>query len=365
MSNELGRFLFAAVSCGVALFGLIGCDAGRRNRVVPGQIVTNETSVAYADLPGEAELVCIATQVLTKAQVEARTERLYSEIRTTYTRPGEAKAIIDRLKGDVKARIVSEFVHDTVFSLEAAARGVQPTAEDLAVARDAILKQGGGQDIAAGDQERKIASTAAMRQLFQQVFSNALEVTEAEVEGLHAKLLAGNEEMVKTNKLLKAEMETLRTRIVKDKLVFTEDEDANAKFLREGMEVERFEAAPPNSFVDEEVIPDALRRLAFGQWTDVIELDDTFELYQVQTNIPKTAQHPTLWTGVRIHVEKHLGFHVPSKEELRMDIRNRKNVALVWPYTESLLKKYGTLYPHGCIWERSNQSRAKGKESKK
>ncbi|MCQ2392807.1 MAG: hypothetical protein MJ249_00840 [Kiritimatiellae bacterium] len=349
------------------LFVGIGCGQSNRQKadsaasVVPGQILTNATSEAYADLSANALLVAVGGSAYRKADLEAELVLMQALMRANSASAAEGEQQFKESVVSLRRVLFGDWVNRTTFFQEATARRIVPTQEDLAVSSRAItnLCQGLRTDLnglaqiypgGRGGLEARVRQEAVNRALFRVLFTNALEVTDAEVDELHARLVKLNGDSAVTNAARKAKLQQLRTQLIAQKVVFSDDEEKNAAKVPEGFTVSVFESSPGTGFEDDEIVPERLRNTKVGDWTDVLELENTYDIYYVSNVVAKTAATPTLYTGVRVAVDRDHGYLVPEKNQLRVDIRRRRNEAVVVPVSDALQRKYGVFYGHGVKW---------------
>lgn len=375
--------LFLALS-GVAF--LVGCSdkAASRSAVVqpyqaavPGRFITNEVQNAVlAQLPDDAQLLVVGRRQYTKGQFFAEMTNYFALVRAAAPSAEDAASAIRNSEKAIGPSLIARFVSRSVYAQEADLEGLKPSPEDVAAVAFTVSNEcrmakisfekyaeffPGGMPAL----KSRMAEDAKIQAFFRVAFSNALEVTSNEVETLHADLVKLNEGCKRTNEIYKAEVNAFRQRIVREKLVFTGDEEKDAKVLPKGYVAEVFENAPPSSFEDEETVPALLRVAALGEWQLPIELENTIDLYMITNVIAKTVQTPTLYSGFRVYREKDHGYLVPTKAELYRDIRERRNVAVVGPMTERLTEKFGAVFPYGFIWNQLAQPPRKIKGVKK
>lgn len=352
--------LFLAV-----MLGLSGCGPSPDEIKVatPGLIVTNVRTRVWRDLPMTSPLVVVGDRVFTK---EGLTQVISNEYATLVARgktPVQARQEVAKRKEDIVSQAVARFIYESSFLLEAEARGLRSDGGQIQAQWAAISNQCEKFKMDAGrfalvmglgtaeNLTNHVEKQVLLKQLFDCVFSNRLEVTDAEVEALVGKLKAKNEESAATNRIFRAEMEQLRERILREKLVFVDDDDANAKLVAEPFKVEWFASAPARAFDDEEVMTGRLRYMSTNVWSEVIDLEDSYDIYLLTQIQQKDADTPTLYTGYRVTLEKDHGWLVPEPQKVKQDLRKRRNLEVVTPESERLRQKFGVVYPNGFVWE--------------
>ena len=358
-------FLFAA-----------GCSP--QIKVVPGQIVTNETTVCYSELKDSAILIALGDKRLTKGEMEWRRNE-FKTLALKYDESG-GKDFNKRWEENldpISWRIASDFLLRNSFASEARARGVAASEADnkaaegavavklkaLGVTRDDYAKSYYGGE---GALRRKIADDALAKAVFPVLFGDRLNVTKEEVEKIQADLEKFNKDAAKTNALLLARMEKLRDELQKGRydLVAQESADEEVKVahpLPSGFKFEELAGITTEGLPDAELVPEAVKATETGMWTKPVELEDTIDVYLITNYVRKSGRMPSTYSGYRVYAEKNLGYVVPDKSKLYSDLRNRRNMEIVLPMGEKLMQKLGVVYPYGLVWESAYKDRRKEK----
>lgn len=353
--GKLSRYVFVGFALVAAL---VGCR--RETSVVPGRIVTNEVDCAYADLPDDAVIVAIGNQVYRKADLETDSQPIRQMIRKGSRSDKAAAAEFAKNASRIRSSLVMEFVSSSSFYLEAQARNVEAEQEDFDISmscRSNLLTRMG---MSESEMENKFSGLVARlnekmereavnRALFRILFTNALEVTDAEVDKLHAELQQLNEASAKTNELIFAKVAALRTKFCQTQPKFGDDEDENAKLLPEGFSASCFDHAPANSFDSPNAVV-TLQKTAKGMWSEPIELEDEIAIFYLRGIEPNSVDHPALYSGIKVSTGKDLGYLVPEKAALKSDLRKGRNEQIVIPRCQEIQRKFGVRYPHGFVW---------------
>ncbi len=345
---------------------VIGCGRGNSDGMeavsaVRGVIRTNSSEITYADLNSDAKLVVVGTKFLTKREIEDRIGAFSRKLQRE--RPNDAARFLKEGKEKFPAVIIAQFLNEAAFELESDERNIQPTPEYLEQGWNNIsnvcraLKKTYKQfcaEFPGGETglEKTIVQNARNKVLFDVLFTNSLDVSDAEVEKLHADLVRKNADATVTNRALVSEMSLLRQKMIKDRISFGDDDEKNAKLLPHEYSVEVFGERSVKGFEDEELVPGILSAAKKGVWTEPVELESTIEMFLITNVVRRSSDKPTLYSGVRVFREKDLGYLVPEKERLKDDLRRRRNLQIVAPMSEKLQKKFGVIYPYGFPWER-------------
>lgn len=370
----------AAIGVGSAfllgVFAISGCSEGKF-AARPGFVVTNAESVAWCDLPLSAPLVVVGNRKMTKGELLNSVSNEYYALVARGLKAREIAKKFDKNKVDLAAQHIAKFLHNSVFLLKADELGI--VADESAVAGQwaaisniaeksstpiAKFALGYGHPTLAS-LDRFIRDNVRISKVFNQTFSNSLDVSQAEVDAMHEKLSAGNRRSAATNAVYLAEFKKFRQELIDKKVTFTDDDEANAKKVREPFKVEWFVKAPGNSFDDEENVVGKIRYQQLNTWSEPLEDDEAFSIYYMTEIEQKSAETPTLFTGFRVFREKDHGFEVPDKKKLMADMRKIRNVEIVNPEFERLCRHFGVLYPNGLIWRDIFSDRKLSKGAKK
>ena len=332
-------------------------------RAVPGVVVTNAlVDVEYSKLPGDAVMACVGDRLYLKGDLDHDMAEQLILVKKMAPSPAEAQKRISEMGPSLPWDMVSRFLSRSAFALEGERCGVVATDEDLTVARRsraAFVKATGRTDEAycaayPGGKiqaERVLNDEALNRAVFRHLFTNSLEVTEKEIDEMLKDLTAQNEVSAATNRILKAKVQDYRRRLIAAKTVFSDNDERNQALVEPGYAVDVFTNAPATIFSDEVAVPAALQKLNNGEWSEVFEGEETYDIYQRTGFLAKNFQAPALYSGVKVSLPRDLGFLVPDRARARADIRYFKNVGIVQPKTRELLKEFGVRYPNGFVWK--------------
>ena len=328
----------------------------------PGFVVTNEETMAWCDLPDSAPLVIIGNRTMTKGDL---VNTVSNEYYALVERGGKIRDIakkFDEKKVVLATQHATRFLYQAAFLLRADELGIvadetevagqwsiiSNIAEKTSIDLTKFAKIGGHPSVEALDEY--IRDNVRMSKVFKLTFSNSLDVSQAEVDALHGRLLALNHQSELTNALYLAEFKKFRQELIDKKISFTHDDSENANKVPEPFKVEWFVKAPGNSFDDEENVVGKVRYQQLNTWSDVMEDDNDYSIYYMTEIEQKSSEAPTLFTGFRVFCEKDHGFLVPDKKQLMLDMRKRRNIEVVTPEFDRLCRHFGVLYPNGMIW---------------
>ena len=330
--------------------------------VRPGGVVTNEESVAWCDLPDSAPLVMIGNRTLTKGGLLNSVSNEYHALIARGEKVRDIKKKFDKQKVDLAAHHVARFLHESAFLLRADELGIVADESEVAGQWTIISNIAGksSMDVAKfamvrghpslADLDLYIRDNIRMSKVFNLTFSNSLDISQAEVDALHGKLVKLQHESELTNALFLAEFKNFRKELIDKKVSLTEDDEANEKKVRAPFKVESFVKAPGNAFEDEENVVGKVRYQKLNTWSEPFEDDATFSIYYMTGIDQKSSDAPTLFTGFRVFREKDHGYQIPNKKKLMSDMRKRRNIQVVTPEFERLCRHFGVLYPYGFIW---------------
>lgn len=357
LSEKIG--IYVTLVLGMAM--LSGCSESAPV-ARPGFVVTNEESVAWCDLPDLAPLVVIGNRTLTKGGLLNSVSNEYHALVARGEKIREAAKKFDQKKVELASQHVARFLHQAAFLQRADELGIVAEESEVAAQWSAISNIVGKSSIdvakfAMGSGHPSLAAldtfirdNIRLSKVFKLVFSNSLDVSQAEVDAMHAKLSEGNRRSASTNALYLAEFKKFRQELIDKKVTFSDDDEANAKKVREPFKVEWFAKAPANSFDDEDGVVGKVRYQQLNTWSEPLEDDETFSIYYMTEIEQKSSETPTLFTGFRVFREKDHGFMLPDKKKLMTDMRKIRNVQVVTPEFERLCRHFGVLYPNGLIW---------------
>ena len=370
---KLSAKIGVSITLALGMAMLFGCSESAP-AVRPGFVVTNAESVAWCDLPDSAPLVMIGNRTLTKGDLLNSVSNEYHALIARGEKIREVAKKFEQKKVELASQHVARFLHQAAFLQRADELGVVADESEVAAQWSALSNIAGksSMDVAKFAMGSGHPSLAAMdtfirdnirmSKVFKQTFSNSLDVSQAEVDAMHAKLSEGNRRSASTNALYLAEFKKFRQELIDKKVTFSDDDEANAKKVREPFKVEWFAKAPANSFDDEDGVVGKVRYQQLNTWSEPLEDDETFSIYYMTEIEQKSSEAPTLFTGFRVFREKDHGFMLPDKKKLMNDMRKIRNVQVVTPEFERLCRHFGVLYPNGLIWRDifSNKKSSKG-----
>ena len=345
--------------------GKSGVTVNRRVdiQVKAGCVVTNEQTISWNMLSTDVPLVMIGSASLTKGDLLNAVSNAYASLKAYGQGERQIQKIMGKYQWEIVENAIAKFLYEQAFMQEAKERGIKPDEKTLEsewqtvtnicakekISTDQFAYRMGHKSV--DSLKSALEKTVVLHNLFGVLFSNRLEVADAEVEKLHIGLVERNEASKATNVIYKAEMARFREKIIKENIKFSENEEENAKLVPTNFTVECFNSAPAKSFDDEETVMVHLRYSALNVWSEPIETDDSISIYYFTKIEAKSASVPTLYSGFRVYRPKDLGYEVPDKAKLKADLRQRRNLEIVTPESERLQKKFGVLFPYGFVWQ--------------
>ncbi len=325
-------------------------------KLEPGVFKTNEVSRYYKTLPPDGVLVQVGKRALTHAEFQSLVdERVDPHLKTG---PRQDTAEVERKEIEAMNYVFANFMTRAAMLEEAESRGVAPSADDLKAADQYInavcrrlrvtreeyaARFAGGQDAL----DRRIREEATLKALMRAEFGDAFEVSDREAGALKAELERLQAETEATNRIFVARLEALRARLASGEVKVSDDEAKTLTGgLPEGVEfsgVENrtaFEINHPRQRA-------ALSGLKPGELSQVVELENTFDLYRL-LNVKTAAEaEQTEYTFLTFSVPREAGWEIPDIARLKRDIAMRKRRERQVPWARGLVKKAGVLYPNG------------------
>lgn len=349
---------------GCLLFAGMGCErrsveaqAVDKNPAKQGQVMTNRVGSVLKDLRPDDCMVQVDDRCLTKW----RFEELYGEeiALNKHLEKSLTKEQWEQFCRKTAYNTVNVFVVRETMLQEARRQKIEPQAEDLKSAERFIdeicarLKLGRekyAERFKRGMEEvnTRIREEAVLKALLRKQFVGKLEASLDEAKTLHDELVKENRAASETNSIRLTAMRNIHDQAVAGILTVPDGEITKANFhLPPGGIVERL----PDLDIDkleESDLKAALLKLKPGQWTSVLDLEESFDLYRLETQ--HRVEGATKYGFLRISVEKDLGYDVPEVDKLRADIAERKRNALQVPWIKEIASKIALCYPNGVTW---------------
>jgi len=358
---------FSFVTTFVVLMALAGChrrpvvsSVGGDCTARPGQIVTNgQIKVTLDDLRDDAVLVSVGNRCYRKRDYLLDRQEMLDTVAKAFSNPRERAKKIQEVSAGMPWRFASTFVNRMPFVLEGRALGIEPTTNDIAMARrvreHASKMLGLSLDVYAdryhGGLDKlnvKIREEASNKAVFRVLFTNSLDITDAEIAKLRQELEVANQIVAASNAVLRAEFEHQRAKILSGGLSIPED--ASEGEMPDGMEIDHFEGVVADYFDDDAKLLVELQSLTNGAWTAIHETDEEYAIFTITEFKPRNFQSPDFYSGTKVAVKKDMGYLVPDVKRARNDLRYIKNRDIVLPKTQELAKKYGVVFPNGTHW---------------
>ncbi len=360
-----------------ASFFVSGCgknDSGRAFPVKAGCIVTNEQTVSWQVLTADAPLVIIGSASFTKGDLVNAISNACMSLRANGQNERQIQKTMRQYRMAIVENAIAKFLYEQAFMQEAKERGVKPNEKTLESEWQAVTNICAKEGISAEQFAHRMGhksvdslkaaleKNVVLHDLFGIMFSNRLEVADAEVEKLHAGLMERNNASKATNMIYKAEMARFREKIIKENIKFSENEEENTKLVPTNFTVECFSSAPADSFDDEEAFMAQVRYSALNVWSEPVETEDSFSIFYFTKIESKSVGTPALYSGFHVSRPKDLGYEVPDKAKLKTDLRKKRNLEIVTPESERLQKKFGVLFPYGFVWQQMFNDSQSGKK---
>jgi len=357
---------------------LAGCGSRTAGDVIktaarPGSIVTNTATKSWINLSADYPIVCVGRLYLTKGEVEYACDHVRRDALARVKDPKRLHKIWSGMRKELPWKIVSDFVARASFSLEAEERGLKPGEADLKLAESSISNR--YTNFAAdfmkyrkgyprpGYVDEIIRQEAASKLVFDVVFSNSLDVTEAELDeilqGLNDRQRKSNQE---NELLLKA-----ANRIVAD----YNSKNATVALLKgqtlpKDFVIDDFADAPMSAFDDEEAFLSAISMLKPGRMSQPCTTDAAIEMYVITNVTEKVGGSPRLYSGVKVSVPRDLGYEIPTRANLKGHLRELRDQEIVQPYLREISLKFGILFTQGFVWtDMSSPYSMLGKDNRK
>ena len=376
---RISLFMYAALAVLLGL-GVAGCGKSGPTThsgpltLKPGVFQTNEVVRSYKDLLPEGVLVQVGTHRLTRTDFEeAVGERL-----ALYRKTGPRLSEQDEKGQEREALdfVFANFMARAAMLTEAEKRGITHTEADLKDAENYINQlcgrlrvkraafanrfPGGEADVA-----RRIREEAMLKALLREQFGPLFNVSDADAQGLKAELERLRDQVQVTNKVLRAALSRVREQVVSGDLKVTDDRASMQAAMPKGVV---FDGVVSSSAFDLS-FPEtrqALTVLKPGEWSPVVDLDESFELYQLRSVEPNEDKDLTVYTFVKISIPRELGWYVPEIAQLKRDLANNRRKERQAPWVRELMTKAGVLYPNGVqLFGPSSESTQKAGEKGK
>ncbi len=321
----------------------------------PGVHQTNDVVRFYKDLPPDGVLVQVGNKVLTRtAFQESVAERLDIQRRST---PKMEKADEEGLERSANHFIFANFMARAAMLEEAKARGVTPNEDDLKAAemmisdiarhlmvtREDLAKRYAGGETAIS---QRIREEAMLLAVMRDEFGSFFEISDAAAKSLQAELERLRDEAEATNQVFAARLGLVRERLVSGELLATDDKPAVQAALPEGVTFAGVVSTEAFN-IDFPQTREALAKLKLGEWSPVVEVEETFEVYQLRDVVGHVDPDMAVYSFLKFSVPRDTGWEVPDLEQLRRDILRSRRKEKQVPWVQGLITKAGVLYPNG------------------
>jgi hypothetical protein len=310
----------------------------------------------YKDLPPGGILVQVGSRTLTRSDFEERVTEGIDLQKSSVSQPLD-QAIIDRLEQSARRYVFVNFMARAAMLEEAAARGVKPTENDLKDAETMInqisrrlrLKRADFVKRFAGGETavtQRIRDEATLQAVIRDEFGSLFETTDKQAAALKAELERLRDEAVATNQFFSACLEQVRERLVSGALAVTNAPAA----VQAGLPREVTFVGIVNCQAFNFEFPQAraaIEKLRPGEWSPVIALDETFEIYQLQGIEPNEDKDLVVYNFFKLSAPRDIGWEVPEIAQLKQNIARDRRKEKQGPWASELMTKAGVLYPNG------------------
>jgi hypothetical protein len=356
------KMIVHVVTAGAISLGLFGC--GRKPAAPseqaltlrPGAHQTNNVVRFYKDLPPDGLLVQVGRRTLTRSDFDERVSEWIDLQKSNVSQPLEP-ATLNRLEQSGRNYVFRNYMARAAMLEEAQARGVEPTENDLKdagtminqISRRLRLKRADFAKRFAGGEAavtQRIRDEATLQAVIRDEFGSLFETTDKQAAALKAELERLRDEAVATNQFFSACLEQVRERLVSGALAVTNAPAAvQAGLPREVTFVGIVNCQAFN--FDFPQARAAIEKLQPGEWSPVIALDETFDLYQLQGIEPDADKDLVVYTFSKFSAPRDIGWEVPDIEQLKKNIARERRTEKQAPWVRDLITKAGVLYPNG------------------
>lgn len=347
----------------VALFGLVSAGCWKEGPVSPGGTLTlrpgvyqtNDVVRSYRDLAPEGVLVQVGARKLTRCGFETAV----GEWRVMYQKTGPRLSEQDERQFELEAFnfVFANFMARAAMLMEAEARGIKPTETDLKdaekyidqlcgrlrVKRAVFAKRFPGGE---ADVDRRMKEEATLKALLRAEFGPLFDVTDADALALKSELERRRDQAEATNKVARAVLNHVREQVVSGALKLADNPAVVQAAMPAGVTFEGVVSCRAFDF-DAPQSRQALAALKPDEWSPVIELDESYELYQLRSVAANEDKDLMVYTFAKITIPRELAWYVPDINQLKKDIANNRRKMKQAPWVRDLITKAGVLYPNG------------------
>ncbi|MEI7901166.1 MAG: hypothetical protein WCK89_13015 [bacterium] len=353
------QFSYASVALFICL-SVGGCrkkEAVLQERLAvrPGVFLTNEVSRSYKDLKPDDVLVQVGRRVLTRQDFqELVAEKLDLQKKGS---PQLKVKDLARLEQKVNQYVFANSLARAALLQEAETRGVEPTQEDLAeaenyvkqlcrqlkVRREEFAKRFAGGETAVA---QRIHDEATLKAVLRHEFGELFTVSDADAASLKGELERRRQEAQATNNVVSAVMGQLQARLVSGELKLTDEQAAMQALMPSGV---HFAGVVTCRVLDINLPQqsEAIAKLKPMEWSPVVELEESFDLYQLRSVTPHQDPDLVVYSFVKVSAARDIGWEVPDIAQIKGNIAKRRRTEKQAPWVRDLITKYGVLYPNG------------------
>ena len=355
------RLMCAIAVCAISV-GVAGCGDQERAPVVPaltlrpGVHQTNAVTRSYRDLQMDDVLVQVGRRTLTRIDFDERVSEWIDLQKSNVSQPLEP-ATLNRLEQSGRNYVFRNYMARAAMLEEAQARGVEPTENDLKdagtminqISRRLRLKRADFAKRFAGGEAavtQRIRDEATLQAVIRDEFGSLFETTDNQAAALKAELERLRDEAVATNIFFSACLEQVRERLISREWAVPSDPAAVQAELPQGVTFGGIVSSQAFNF-DFSQAREAIEKLQPGEWSPVIALDETFDLYQLQGIEPDADKDLVVYTFSKFSAPRDIGWEVPDIEQLKKNIARERRTEKQAPWVRDLITKAGVLYPNG------------------
>jgi hypothetical protein len=350
------------IAAGAISLGLFGCGRKLAAPVEqtltlrPGVHQTNNVVRFYKDLPPDGALVQVGTRTLTRSDFEERVAEWVDLQKVGASKPLDKEAE-ERLEQSGRRFVFMNYMARAAMLEEAVLRGIKPSEGDLndaetfitQMARRMRLKRAdfakrttGGEAAVA----QRIREEATLKALIRSEFGTSLDATAEDAEKLKTALIRLRDEAVATNQVFSARLAQVRERLISGEATVSDDKAAVQAQLPPDLTFDGVMTCQAFN-IDYPQSREALSQLKQGEWSSVVALDETFEIYQLRTVESNDDKDLVVYTFVQFSAPRDSGWEVPDVGQLKSDISRRRRQEKQTPWGLALITKAGVLYPNG------------------
>lgn len=349
----VGVALLIGVTCGCRRPGLESRDT--RLVLRPGVYQTNNVVRSYLDLTPEGVLVQVGSHTLTRKEFELRSsERIALDKKMTSAPKKEQES---RIEQAARHFVFKNFMARAAMLDEAASRGIQPLESDIAGAWkyvDEVCKRLRMDRATYGtrfyDNDEalicRIREEATLQALLRSQFGDMFIVSDEDALKLKTTIEELQTATVATNASFLSRLEQTRNRLVAGEIVLSKDAAERHPELPEDVQYNGVVSSQV-MFLDSPEISRVMAKLKIGEWSPVVQLDESFEIYQLLEINSNLDPDLTTYRFKKVSAPRDMGWEIPEIEQIKRDLSRKRRNEKQTPWGLALITKAGVLYPNG------------------